>query len=64
MARGLPPGPTLKDQMLACSPILVAACIGLAVQLWFHVPTYLSAFLGSTLTVPLSIYLWWRSLPE
>lgn len=64
IARGLPSGPTLKDQMLAFSPILVAACIGLTVQLWFHVPTYFFAFLGSMLTVPLSVYLWWRSLPE
>ncbi len=64
MARGLPPGPTLKDAMLALFPILVAACIGLTVQLWLHAPTYFLAFLGSMLTLQLSVYLWWRRLPE
>jgi hypothetical protein len=63
MAGDLPPGPASRDLTPAFSPIVAAMCVGLMVQLWFHLPTYFFGFLGSMLTVPLSAYLWWRGLP-
>ena len=65
-AEGLPPGPTLREQLLAFLPLPVACCVGVTAGVWLGVPASpMLAFLGCMLTWgTLSLHLWWRGLPE
>jgi hypothetical protein len=63
-ARGLPAGPGLWLQLQACAPMLVAAALGILLEIKMSLPGFL-VFYGCVLTLGGVLrWLWWRSLPE